>query len=62
VHPREQVVRLWKHWGSPEIVWYHGGHTGFLESRPVQKFIDAALVQSGLLDDQGPIGETNQPA
>ena len=54
VHPREQVVRLWRHWGEPEIVWYQGGHTGFFQSRPVQKFIDAALVQSGLLDGSEP--------
>ncbi len=50
VHPREQVVRLWDHWGRPEIVWYEGGHTGFFQSRPVQRFLDAALVQSGLVD------------
>ncbi|MFZ1177558.1 MAG: hypothetical protein WAO15_15060 [Mycobacterium sp.] len=50
VHPREQVVRLWEHWGKPEIVWYPGGHTGFFRSRPVQRFVQAALQQSGLLD------------
>ena len=49
VHPREQVARLWEHWGRPEIVWYRGGHTGFFLARPVQRFIDAALVQSGLV-------------
>ena len=49
VHPHEQVVRLWQHWGRPEIVWYRGGHTGFFMSRPVQRFIDAAIVQSGLI-------------
>jgi pimeloyl-ACP methyl ester carboxylesterase len=50
VHPRDQVVRLWEHWGTPEIVWYSGGHAGFFTARPVQKFIDAAIVQSGLVD------------
>ncbi len=40
--PRQQVVRLWEHWGKPEIVWYQGGHTGFFEARPVQRFIDDA--------------------
>jgi hypothetical protein len=50
VHPRDQVARLWDHWGSPEIVWYNGGHTGFFRSRPVQRFIDDAVVQSGLID------------
>jgi len=52
VHPREQVLQLWEHWGRPEIGWYHGGHTGFFQARPVQRFIDAALVQSGLVDQK----------
>lgn len=50
VNPREQVARLWEHWGEPQIVWYPGGHVGFFESRPVQRFVDAALAQSGMLD------------
>lgn len=50
VHPRDQVARLWRHWGSPEICWYQGGHTGFFTSRPAQRFIDVALVNSGLVD------------
>ena len=49
VHPRDQVVKLWEHWGKPEIVWYRGGHAGFFTARPVRKFVDAALVQSGLV-------------
>lgn len=52
VHPREQVHRLWEHWGRPEITWYRGGHTGFFASRPVQHFVDSAVRQSGLLDDE----------
>ena len=50
VHPREQVIRLWEHWGKPEIVWYPGGHAGFFRSRPVQRFVWDALQQSGLID------------
>jgi len=50
VHPREQVTRLWEHWGKPQIVWYAGGHIGYFRSRPVQLFVRDALVQSGLLD------------
>jgi dienelactone hydrolase len=50
VHPRDQVTRLWQHWGRPQIHWYSGGHTGFFRSRPVQRFIDDALAQSGLVD------------
>jgi hypothetical protein len=49
VHPREQVLGLWEHWGRPNIGWYRGGHTGFFQARPVQQFVDAALVQSGLV-------------
>ena len=50
VHPRDQVSRLWQHWDRPQIHWYSGGHTGFFRSRPVQRFIDVALVLSGLVD------------
>jgi hypothetical protein len=50
VHPRQQVTRLWEHWGRPQIKWYQGGHIGFFRSRPVQRFVQDALVQSGLLD------------
>ena len=50
VHPRQQIIQLWEHWGRPDIGWYHGGHTGFFQARPVQRYIDAALVQSGLVD------------
>lgn len=49
VHPRDQVMRLWEHWGRPEIEWYEGGHTGFFRSRPVHEFVDRALAQSGLV-------------
>lgn len=60
VHPREQVNRLWEHWGKPEIVWYPGGHTGFFRSQPVQRFVWDALQQSGLLD--GPPTPRARPA
>lgn len=49
VHPRQQVLQLWEHWGRPDIGWYHGGHTGFFEARPVQRYVEAALRQSGLV-------------
>ncbi len=48
VHPRQQVLQLWEHWGRPEVGWYRGGHTGFFEARPVARYVDAALVRSGL--------------
>lgn len=62
VHPREQVADLWEHWDKPQIAWYHGGHTGFFASRPVQRFIDAALVQSPLLDGSPPPPASITPA
>lgn len=49
VHPRAHATRLWEHWGRPTIHWYQGGHTGFFRSRPVQQFVENALVQSGLV-------------
>lgn len=52
VHPRQQVMQLWEHWGKPAIGWYRGGHTGFFEARPVQRYVEAALVQSGLVGAQ----------
>jgi len=49
VHPRQQVMQLWEHWGRPDVGWYPGGHTGFFEAKPVQRYVDTALVKSGLL-------------
>ncbi len=54
VHPRDQVARLWEHWGRPEISWYEGGHTGFFRSQSVQRFSQDALVQAGLVDPSAP--------
>lgn len=62
VHPREQVLRLWEHWGKPQIVWYRGGHTGFFESRPVQQFVDSALLQSGLVNGPSTEPESHRSA
>ena len=58
VHPRDQVVRLWEHWGRPEIEWYQGGHTGFFRSRPVHEFVDDALIRSGLAGMNRPADPT----
>ena len=42
-------MQLWEHWGRPDMGWYRGGHTGFFEAKPVQRYVDTALVKSGLL-------------
>lgn len=61
VHPREQVNRLWEHWGEPNIEWYRGGHAGFFQSRPVQRFVTDSLVQSGLVADTGESSKPDRP-
>jgi hypothetical protein len=61
MHPAEQVVRLWKHWGQPRIEWYQGGHAGFSRSKPVRQFLLDALIQSGLVDEvHGTTGRVDQ--
>jgi pimeloyl-ACP methyl ester carboxylesterase len=50
VHPRDEAMVLWEHWGRPEICWFPGSHTGFFRSRSAQQFIDGALVHSSLVD------------
>jgi hypothetical protein len=49
VHPRHQVVRLWEHWGRPEIHWYLGGHVLFSRSASAWGFVEDALARSGLV-------------
>lgn len=51
LRPQEQVIQLWEHWGHPQIMWYSGGHIGFIRSQPVQRFVHDALASSGLVDD-----------
>lgn len=45
-----QARRLWEHWDRPAIEWYPGGHIGFFLAGGVQRFVTAALVDSGLAD------------
>ncbi|HPZ95487.1 MAG TPA: hypothetical protein PK871_11310 [Mycobacterium sp.] len=60
VHPRQQVLQLWNHWGRPDVGWYHGGHTGFFEARPVQRYVETALIKSGLVTaEQGKVDGTS---
>jgi hypothetical protein len=56
VHPRHQVVRLWEHWGRPDIVWFQGSHTGFMRSKPVGHFVREALIRSGMVTTPHPGG------
>lgn len=43
-----QARRLWEHWDRPQVAWYPGGHVGFFWASGVSRFLDAALVESGL--------------
>jgi len=42
--------RLWLHWERPALATYHGGHVGFFWSATVKRFVDEALVRSGLAE------------
>jgi dienelactone hydrolase len=47
--PVHQTAALWKHWDRPSIHWIASGHVGHLWRRDSAAFIDAALMQSGLV-------------
>lgn len=40
--------RLWLHWDRPRLATYDGGHVGFFFARSVTRFVQEALVESGL--------------
>ncbi|MEE9278718.1 MAG: alpha/beta hydrolase [Myxococcota bacterium] len=39
----DQPRDLWKHWGEPQIAWYHGSHLSFRREPGVRKLVDRAL-------------------
>jgi dienelactone hydrolase len=43
-----QARRLWEHWERPRMAWYSGGHVGFFFAGDISRFVEEALVQSGL--------------
>ena len=49
-----QAHRLWKQLGKSRVLWYRGSHLGFAWSREVRKFIDDALLTSGVTRDAKP--------
>jgi hypothetical protein len=44
----EQARDLWRHWGEPRTLWYHGSHVSFLWEPEIQTLLAEALAQSGL--------------
>lgn len=49
VDPVEQVAPLWRHWGEPSIHWIPQGHVGHLLRPDTRRFVDDALVRSGVV-------------
>jgi dienelactone hydrolase len=43
----KQAYRLWLHWDQPRLEWYGGNHVGFFWSGAVDRFVRAALIESG---------------
>jgi hypothetical protein len=46
--PSSQAVPLWRHWGEPEVHWYHGGHVSLFWSNRAKRGIDRSLARVGL--------------
>ncbi|MBX6763040.1 MAG: alpha/beta fold hydrolase [Rubrobacteraceae bacterium] len=51
VVPPSQPEQLWRHWGSPRIVWYEGSHQGLLSHPKIREQLPAILSTAGLLED-----------
>jgi hypothetical protein len=49
VDPVRHAHALAEHWGGPTVHWYEGGHVGHLLDRGIARFVDGALIQSGLV-------------
>ena len=58
IDPVEQVAPLWHHWEQPSIHWYPGGHIGYIVRRDVRRYIDDALMPSGVARPPYPATET----
>jgi hypothetical protein len=43
----DQTRELWRHWGEPRALWYHGSHVSFMWEPEVQALVAEALAVSG---------------
>lgn len=43
--PAREAMRLWEHWGRPDLCLYPGNHVGFLWSKDVARFIDEQFAR-----------------
>jgi hypothetical protein len=55
VDPVRHAQALCDHWGSPTIHWYAGGHVGHLVDRSINRFVDEALVATGVARPSAPV-------
>jgi hypothetical protein len=45
----DQASDLWRHWGEPKTLWYHGSHVSFIWEPEIQTLLSEALGASGLV-------------
>jgi len=45
----DQASDLWRHWGKPRTLWYHGGHVSFIWEPEIETLLLEALAASGLV-------------
>jgi len=45
----DQASDLWRHWGEPRTLWYHGSHVSFIWEPEIQTLLAEALAASGLV-------------
>jgi hypothetical protein len=55
--PLRQVLPLWHHWGQPEMLWYEGGHVGYLCTSQTACFLRHALERCGLTVSADPASD-----
>lgn len=48
--PPGSAMALWEHWERPRIVWYQGSHVSFVFENDVRELLDAAMLESGMIE------------
>jgi hypothetical protein len=47
--PPDQPRDLWRHWDRPKIVWYQGGHMTFAMHPEVERLVEQAWREAGIV-------------
>jgi hypothetical protein len=45
----DQASDLWRHWGKPRTLWYHGGHVSFVWEPEIETLVAEALAAGDLI-------------